>query len=220
MGIQANIMIIGLIGMSGAGKSYWSAQLVAAGFNGYSCDDLIAEQLEAEIGVPRASLHEMGDWMGLPYEPTYPEREALYLRHETRVLRRIVSEIPHMDAADQNLVIDLTGSAIYVDPSILRALRRIATIVYLAVSPDLHDHLLAEYLANPRPVIWNGLFQPYPHETAATALARCYPRLIASREQSYELFCDVKLDHTIHRRSGMDVDGFIEQIMQNLEAKN
>lgn len=208
-------MILGLIGMSGVGKSYWAAQFAAAGFRRYACDDMIAEQLEAAIGVPRASLHEMGDWMGLPYEACYPERAALYLAHETAVLRRITAELAHTDP-QQDLVIDLTGSAIYVDPALLRALRRSATIVYLAVGAELHDQLLADYLANPRPILWDDMFEPYPDEAPAAAIARCYPHLIASRERSYELFCDVRLDHSIHRRAGMNVAGMIATIQSAL----
>ena len=43
--LKSEAVQLSLIGMSGAGKSYWSKRMESLGFQVYSCDDLIAERL-------------------------------------------------------------------------------------------------------------------------------------------------------------------------------
>lgn len=208
-------MIIGLIGMSGAGKSSWASRLADAGFTWLHCDELIADRLRADFDVGAGTVYDLGGWMGLPHELHYAEREALYLHHETDVLRAIVEAVEQGRAPSGDLILDLTGSAVYIDPDVLGRLRRIATIVYLAVSPQLHDQMLRDYLANPRPVIWRGLYQPRPHEPPAETLTRCYPRLLADREQRYSALAHVTIEDALHRDPLFEVEQFLGYVVRN-----
>lgn len=194
-------MVVGLIGMSGVGKSSWAARLAGAGLTPFYCDDLIAERLRVETGAGTVSVHDVGRWMGFPYERRYAERERIYLAYEGAILAEIADHV----AADDDVVIDMTGSVVYLEPDLLARIGRLATIVYLAADPDLHQCLLADYLAMPRPVVWNGMFQPFPGEDPAAALVRCYPLLLQTRAALYEQFGDVVIGSTLHRHPAFGV---------------
>jgi shikimate kinase len=206
------IVIIGLIGMSGAGKSSWASRLAAAGFTWLHCDELIADKLRANFDVGAGSVHDLGQWMGFPYEARYAQHEAIYLASETEVLGKIVEDIAQGRYASADLIIDLTGSAIYVDPEVLSRVRQAATIVYLAVSPKLHDRMVHDYIANPRPIIWKGFYRPQPHEAPAAALARCYPQLLADRERLYAELSHVTIADELHRSPEFDVGAFLKYV--------
>jgi shikimate kinase len=203
-------MIIGLIGMSGAGKSSWAERLATAGYAWLHCDALIAERLRGAFDIGDGSVYDLGAWMGFPYEARYAEREALYLAHETAVMQAIADTLAATPA--QNTIVDMTGSAIYVDSHVLRRLRQLATIVYLAVSDTTQARMLQHYLDSPRPVIWHGAFQPLPGEAPTAALARCYPVLLAERDRRYRALSRVTLDDTHHRDPAYSVDTFLRAI--------
>ena len=212
-------VILGLIGMSGAGKSAWAQKLADAGWSWLHCDQLIAEKLGARSEVAAGAVHDLGNWMGLPHEAGYAEREAIYLQYENEVLREIIQAVSNHSAPARDIIIDLTGSAIYVDRELLDRLRSLATIVYLAVSPKLHRQMLHDYLAHPRPIVWNTNYQPLPGEVPAATLARCYPRLVAAREQQYREISDVILDETLHRDPAFDVDALLRYVEQQRPRK-
>jgi len=213
-------VIIGLIGMSGAGKSTWARRLAASGWRCLDCDDLIAAKLRTDVDIGAGSVYDLGRWMGLPYEPSYAAREALYLRYETEVLAEIASSIARQGRPQERVVVDMTGSAIYVDPAVLARVRQLATIVYLAIAPQRHQQMCEEYRAQPRPVLWNGLFQPLPGEDRAAALARCYTHLISVREGAYEAICDVKIDEALHQHPAFTPETFVRYVAMNRRARH
>jgi len=205
-------VIIALIGMSGAGKSSWASRLAAAGFTWLHCDQLIAEKLRANFDVGGGSVYDLGHWMGFPYEARYAEHEAVYLASETAVLSTIVEGIAQGRYTSTNLIVDLTGSAIYIDSEVLSRVRQSATIVYLAVSPKLHNQMVQDYIANPRPIIWHGLYRPLPHEAPAAALARCYRDLLADRERLYTELSHLTIADALHRSPEFDVGAFLQYV--------
>ena len=76
-----NIYNLALIGMSGAGKSYWSKKMEEKGFLWYHCDEMIAERLGKElIGTGNTTLN-LAKWMGQPFSKGYIKAEKLYLGH-------------------------------------------------------------------------------------------------------------------------------------------
>lgn len=204
-------MILALIGMSGAGKSSWAGRLAGAGYTWLHCDELIAERLGAHFDVGSGSVYDLGAWMGLPFEPHYAERAAIYLAHEADVLHEIANAVAR-GALPPDLVIDLTGSAIYVERTLLERLRQVATVVYLAISPQLHDQMVRDYIAQPRPILWDATFQPLPHEVPLAALARCYPHLLISREQQYAQLSHITLADTLHRDPAFTVEAFLAYV--------
>jgi shikimate kinase len=205
-------MRIGLIGMSGAGKSSWAMRLAAAGFEHIDCDRLIAAKLSAALDRPLTTLDDLGAWLGFPYEAGFRDKEARYLACEIAVLREIADLLTQEDAHAQNLVVDMGGSAIYAGKARFLQLRRLMTVVYLAVPREAHARMLQEYLRRPRPIIWRGRFRSRRSETHAAALERCYPKLIAFRERWYEALCDLRLDYQLHQRSDLGVESFLRLV--------
>lgn len=176
---------LALIGMSGAGKTFWTKRLASAGHPGISCDDHIEERLRprlAEGGY--AGINGVAAWMGWPDSATYPEREAEYLGAEIATLSEILTDLER-NAAEE-LVLDTTGSVIYTGNNLLLRLRRQMTVVYLAASPSEQQLLIERYLQDPKPVLWRGAFQPRQGEAPRDTVVRCYPLLMESRRRSYE----------------------------------
>src|SRR4029077_1810710 len=122
--------------------------------------------------------------MSWPSSATYAERESEYLAAEIHTLDEILTALE--TNAQQELVLDTTGSVIYAGNNLLMRLRRQMTVVYLAASESEQQLLIERYLTDPKPVLWRGAFQARPGEAPRETVARCYPTLIAARRQSYE----------------------------------
>ena len=56
-------MILTLIGMSGAGKTFWATRLAAQGFTYFHCDALLAGKLRTLTDQAGSSLPEIGRWI-------------------------------------------------------------------------------------------------------------------------------------------------------------
>src|SRR5262245_38108066 len=205
-------MRIGLIGMSGAGKTSWARKLAAAGFEHIDCDRLIAVRLSAELNRSLATVDEVGEWLGFPYEAGFRIREAHYIACEIAVLQEVADKLAKREHHGQHLIIDMGGSAIYAGEAMLLKLRSLMTIIYLAITPDVHEQMLKEYMRHPRPIIWNDLFQSKPGETQAYTLARCFSELILFRERQYEAFCDLKFDYQLHHHPDLGTEDFLRFI--------
>ena len=169
------------------------------------------DRLRADVDVGAGSVYDLGRWMGFPYQPGYAAREAQYLRHEARVLEEIAAAIDRWERP-HDVVVDMTGSAIYIDSAILARIRQVATVVYLAIAPRRHAQMIAEYCAQPRPVVWNGMFRPRPGESGEAALARCYTDLIAARETLYEALCDVRVDEALHQDPSFTAEALVRYV--------
>lgn len=207
-------MVLGLIGMSGIGKTMWAKRLTESGFVCFHCDDLIAERLRAAGIAETITVDDVGRWMGFPWSDQYGQRETQYMRYESEVLHEIVRKLAREHTSNERFVVDMTGSAIYVEPGIRAAIQQAATIVYLAASPAHQTELLRSYQAKPRPVIWNGYYTPLPHETPEASLARCYGNLLEARSTLYAAFANIRLEAAVHQTPEMTVARFLEIITQ------
>jgi len=175
---------LALIGMSGAGKTFWSRLLASAGHPAVSCDDKIEERLASRLRAGGyTGINGVAAWMGWPDSPNYAERESQYLSDEIAVLEEVLTNLSR--APEKSLVLDTTGSVIYTGNHHLMRLRKLMTVVHLAASPQEQQLLIERYLNDPKPVLWRGAFQPRDGETPRQTVARCYPNLIAARRQSY-----------------------------------
>src|SRR5258707_8427048 len=84
---------IALIGMSGAGKTFWSRCIAEPGTPAISCDDRIEEKLAPRLAAGGyAGINGVAAWMGLPDSPTYTERESEYFAEEIHALDEILTE--------------------------------------------------------------------------------------------------------------------------------
>jgi len=175
---------LALIGMSGAGKTFWTRCIAESGARAISCDDRIEEKLSPRLAARGyAGINGVAAWMGWPDSATYAEREAQYLSEEISTLDEILTELERDPR--QSLVLDTTGSVIYAGKHLLHRLRKLMTVVYLTASEAEQQLLIERYLSDPKPVLWRGAFQAKTGEIARETVARCYPHLIASRRQSY-----------------------------------
>ena len=211
---------LALIGMSGAGKTFWTKRLAAAGHQGISCDDLIEERLGERLAHGgHAGINGVAAWMGWPDSPTYPEREAEYLAAEIATLDEVLTELERNPAKE--CVLDTTGSVIYAGNNLLLRLRRQMKIVYLAATPREQQLLIERYLMDPKPVLWRGAFQPRSGETPRDTVVRCYPSLMEGRRRSYEALAHCTLPVTelrelCGREAGSDVVEFLAKVQTHL----
>lgn len=206
-------MRFSLVGMSGSGKSFWSQKLFRYGFLRFCCDDLIAARLSPELEKKADSVAAVGRWMGFPFEPRYKEREAAYLACEMEVMTELLQQLGKREGSiGEKIVVDTTGSVIYVGEETLATLRNLTTIVHLATPLEIQKVMLEAYVKKPRPVLWREMFLKRSDEGDAQALARCYPKLLASRERRYEKLAHVTISYHHHRRTGFGVEDFLSDV--------
>ena len=204
---------IALIGMSGAGKTFWSRCIAESGIPAISCDDRIEEKLARRLASGGYSgINGVAAWMGWPDSTTYAERESQYLAEEIATLEEILGDLERNP--QQSLVLDTTGSVIYTGNHLLHRLRKLMTVVYLAAS-DIEQSLLIErYLGDPKPVLWRGAFQSKQDETPRQTVARCYPHLMAARRQSYAALAHATLQVAVLRELPHTSSAFLELLPQ------
>jgi hypothetical protein len=215
---------VALIGMSGAGKSYWTTRIAAAGYPAISCDARIEDRLKPALESGGYSgINGVAAWMGWPHLPTYSEREAAYLSEEIAVLDEVLTGLEKNPGRD--LVLDATGSVIYVGNHLLHRLRKQFLVVYLSASRDEQQLLINRYLQDPKPVLWRGAFHARAAESPNDTVARCYPALIGARRQSYEVLAHCSIPVSQLREPFFHEDpvqklagtGFLELVRRHLE---
>ena len=201
-----------LIGMSGVGKSHWSKKVEALGYRRYSSDELIAERFGAELGKKGKATLNLAKWMGQPYSKGYEDAEALYLKLENDVITQICDELEHASQKDKHVVVDTSGSLIYLEESLLKRLRKLTQTVLLNLPVDKQEELFETYLHDPKPVIWNGKYLPCKGENPQKALGRCYRELLSFRNKHYALMSDFQLDYSFHHNPGTTVEDLLELV--------
>jgi shikimate kinase len=215
---------LALVGMSGTGKSYWTTRIAAAGFPAVCCDAQIEDRLKPALEAgSHSGINGVAAWMGWPDRPDYAEREAAYLSEEIAALDEVLTDLDKNPGHE--LVLDTSGSVIYVGNHLLHRLRKQMLVVYLSASLDEQQLLIRRYLRDPKPVLWRGAFQPHAGETPHDTVARCYPALIAARRQSYEALAHCSLSVSDLRglslreeKHGESVGVcFLEKVRQQLE---
>lgn len=206
-------MRISLIGMAGSGKSYWSQRIAAHGFTRFCCDELIQEKLSSELSRVEGRQVTMGEWMGFPFQAGYEDREARYLTLEKETMAGIIAYLEgHLERPEENIVVDTTGSVIYIENENLEKLRLYTTVVYLAITSEVREELLRAYISEPHPMLWKGLFHRVPQETNREALVRCYPMLVNERERKYEQLAEVTIAYHKRRAKDFGVHDFLQAL--------
>ncbi len=206
-------MRISLIGMAGAGKSYWARKLEEHGFTRFCCDEMIARRLAPELDRMGPGRKSVADWMGFPHEARYKERERRYLELEQEVVKEIVLYLDREAREDKcDVVVDTTGSFMYIDEKVIQRLRDLTLVVLLATPEEIQQKLLNDYIRNPHPMVWRDIFEKRPDETPMEAMARCYPTLFASRKAVYEKYAHICLDYYELRKEGFGPMEFLEKI--------
>lgn len=206
---------LALVGMSGAGKTFWAKKLEASNCPAISCDDRIEQKLAPRLAAGGyRGINGVAAWMGWPDSGTYSARESDYLAEEIHALDVILTGLENQP--EKSLVLDTTGSVIYVGNNLLLRLRRQMTIVYLAASAEEQQLLIERYLNDPKPVLWRGAFQPKAGESPRETVARCYPALIAARRRSYETLAHCTLEVASLRDATLDAAAFLSLIQAKM----
>lgn len=207
-------MKISLIGMSGTGKSYWAKKLETKNFKRFCIDDLIEEKLGEELkNLGFNGISDVAKWMGQPFDKQYPTTSKRYLDLEQEVLDNVLQSIEKVND-QENIVIDTTGSVIYLHPSFLKKLSRLTTVVFLETPESVKQQMYQLFLKEPKPLIWGNIFHIKKNETENNALKRCYPELLAYRTKQYEQLADVTLDYFELRDPKFTIDDFLQKIKQ------
>jgi len=208
-------MRLALIGMSGAGKTFWAKKLAEKAAPAMFCDDRIEQRLAPRLGPGGFSgINGVAAWMGWPDSASYAEREAQYLAEESHTLDEVLRALE--GEPDAPLILDTTGSVIYAGSHLLMRLRTQMTIVYLATAAKEQQLLIERYLSDPKPVLWRGAFQPKGGETPRETVARCYPALIEARRRSYEALAHCTLG-VGELRATLDAEQFLERVRRQMK---
>jgi shikimate kinase len=206
------VIHLSLIGMSGAGKSFWAQKLAAAGFRAVSIDDRIEQKLASELAAGGyRGIGGVAAWMGWPHQPGYQERASEYLAREIESMNEVLDEIEK--APGDGIVLDTTGSVVYTGDEICRRLRRVTLVVYLEAGLAEEKTLMARYLSDPKPVLWGDQFSPRPEETTEATVSRCYPLLIAHRKRLYRRYAHRVVAMKRLRDPALDARGFLELVV-------
>lgn len=207
-------MRISLVGMSGSGKSFWSGKLYELGYKVYGCDDLIEAKLEKElIKGGYKGIEDVARWMGQPYEAQYGVNSLKYLKFEREVVEEILEIIKNGDSGE-DIVIDTTGSVIYLENELLSRLKNQTKIVYLEVPQEVQDKMYQLYLKEPKPVIWGDQYARSEGDDEQEALKKNYPKLLKSRAEKYSGLADKVLRYEFHSDNKVNALKFIEEIMK------
>ena len=174
-------LAVSLVGMSNIGKSWLAGRLSEGlGTPALEVDTFIREELG------QTSMADFAHWLGHPDTSGYAEREARSLAIEERATLAALGAMPRPG------VLDTTGSVIYCERSCER-LRVETYVVYLSAGVDIRLRLQELYFSHPKPLNWNGHFQPEPGESFGDTVARCYPELLDARDTAYAALAD----HTV-----------------------
>lgn len=206
---------ISVIGMSNVGKTRRAKSLVAdpsLDFTWICCDDLVEAKLKPFLeGKGFRGVNGVAEWMGQPYEARYPETQALFLKFEEEAMAGIDYSLP------RNLLIDTTGSIIYLPEQELQRLKDETLVVYLEATDEVKKLLFERYISNPKPVVWGESFSRRQGESELDALKRCYPDLLEYRASRYSQLADITIPHSILR----DASGrqFLDEVRKRLSGQ-
>jgi shikimate kinase len=207
-------MHITLIGMSNIGKTHWSNLLAAeSGFRKIDCDLLIERKLGPElIKLGYSGIRDVAKWMGQPFEPQYSETARKSIECERAVMEEVIEEL-RRTPAEKPLVIDPSGSVIYVGDDIAEQLRDLTRVIYLEASDEHRERLFQSYIEEPKPVVWgDNSFLPEKGERPEEALERCYPKLLESRAHRYEKMAHVTIPFDQHKRRDVNSRFLLKEI--------
>ena len=204
-------MKISIVGMSNIGKTRWSNNIKKIGFRRIGCDDLIIKLLASEIKFPhRLGRNFMAEWLGQPYDKRYAKNSRIYLNAERQVIEKYIYDIKNNLINEKDVVLDTTGSIVYLNKGILQSLRRCTTIVLLDTPDSIKKQMYCNYLKNPKPVIWGSSFKKRKGQTNKEAIRESYPKLLKYRNKIYTKYADVILDYSLIRRKDFDSRMFIK----------
>ena len=123
------------------------------GYRSIICDNLIAEQLGPLISSSEKSTLGLAAWMGKPDQPGYKEAQAKYLELETKVVTQICDELELSTESDDKVIIDSTGSLIYLEPQLIKRIKKLSFLVYLRLEENSSQSHYQIFIDDPKPCL-------------------------------------------------------------------
>lgn len=194
-----NRLSIALVAMSNHGKSHWADILEReADFDKVCVDDEVEVELAPILqdgGYP-AGIEGVAEWMMQPYKQGSSERQQKYLAIEKKVMNRTIRRLAD-PSLDRNTVIDTTGSVVHTGGRIARDLAKYATIVHVVTNDARRQEAFDKYMAEPKPVVWDGIYTQKKGETRDESLARSYLELLKYRSKLYADMAHVSIEYDV-----------------------
>ena len=147
----------------------------------------------------------------------YIKVEKLYLELEEAVVEHICDELEQAIDINSPVVVDTTGSLIYLQEKLLNRLRTLTKMVHLKLPEEKHEQHFENFINDPKPVIWKGKFKPRKRETTQNSLRRCYKELLSYRNERYGLIADYMLDYSFHHNPEREVDELLNMMEKSFE---
>jgi hypothetical protein len=119
------------------------------------------------------------------------------------------------EAKNKDVVLDCSGSVIYIDPKLLESMQSVSTVIYLEASKNYINAMCEQYVANPKALIWDESFQPNDHEGAHETIRRCFKTLIDNRQRKYLSLSDYKIEFETARSGSFSFPEFVRTIIQS-----
>ena len=113
------------------------------------------------------------------------------------------------------MVVDTTGSLIYLTESLLEHLSGLARMVYLSTPPSFDEQMLETFLSEPKPVIWRNSFSSLANEPPGDSLRRCYPQLMEYRRTRYARWADQEIEAETLRQPGFHENDLLALVQKN-----
>jgi len=172
---------IALVGMSNIGKSHWARRIKRDhGFVHYEVDDRIQENLSL------SSIAKSANWMGHPYDAGYTAKAKQYLELESEMTAEASN-------AEGNVIIDTTGSVIYLDEEIKNDIKKHNVVIYIKANPKNLDRLKKRFATSPKPLIWGEHFKAVEGVDNHDAMMAQYPSLLRARDEMYAKMADLTM---------------------------
>lgn len=198
---ENGILKIAFIGMSNIGKSYTAIRLATHyEFNLIEVDKIIWENLGHD------SMEAFAKWQGHPYTDGYKARESRSIGLESEATRKAIS------TAEDNPILDTTGSVIYTDEDVLKDLRNNFYIVYIEAMEDHIERLKVQYFNHPKPLVWAGHYHKKDGLTEKESIMICYPELLAARAKAYAALADITLASTTILNPQKSIEDIYEEL--------
>ncbi len=183
-----------LLGMSGVGKSFHSGNLKRKGYKVFHIDDQIAKALGEK------DVYDIASWLCQPYETKYKENSEIYLSLEDYfTLEALVYAENH---PNEHIVIDTTGSFVYLSRATLDTLSRLNTSILLDSSEEVVERMIETYLREPKPVIWGEMADHFSEEGYLDEVKIFYPELLRKRRALYMLHAKKVIPFNEHKEPG------------------
>lgn len=198
--VREHTLRIAFVGMSNIGKSRLAKDMERkGGWTRLDIDGAICERLE------KRDLRELAVWLGFPADARYAENEQHYLAIENE---ETFAAIEYARTLSGSVVLDTTGSVVYLSQETLREMKRDFFVIHVGTSAKDVDELFETYKNNPKPVVWHGMYKEAPHGNdfldittpeaqAQKDLEHSYRSLLADRLMRYTLVADATINRFV-----------------------